>query len=183
MNRIARNLSAAVLALVCGASALHAQTPGSFGVAFGGSVPVGDLGDFTETGFYVGGLLDISPPLSPVGFRFEGFYNGLGGANNGADYRTIAATGNLTIGMGGIGVRPYLIGGAGIYNSKFDVDNVEGKTSAGLNFGIGAKIPLTGFSTFVEGRVHYMFQKQESLIGNAGYNSLVFVPVTFGITF
>ena len=183
MNRIVRNLSAAALALVCGASAMHAQSPGSLGVAFGGSVPVGDLGDFTETGFYVGGLLDISPPLSPVGFRVEGFYNGLGGANNSADYRIIGATGNLTIGMGGIGVRPYLIGGAGVYNTKRDVSGADGKTSAGLNVGIGAKIPLTGFSTFVEGRVHYMFQKQETLLGNGGYNSLVFVPITFGITF
>ena len=69
---------------------MHAQTPGSFGLAGGLSVRVGDLGDFTKTGFYAGAVFDISPPLAPVGLRFDGFYNSLGGSGNAPAYRPLA---------------------------------------------------------------------------------------------
>jgi hypothetical protein len=182
MHRTAMRLSAAVLALVCGASALHAQTPGSFGVAGGLSVPIGDLGDRTETGYHIAAVFDFSPPLAPVGLRFDGFYNNLSGAGNSADLRTIAGTGALTFGMGGIGARPYFLAGAGVYNTKADVDNAEGTTSAGVNVGLGVKFSLTGFSTFAEARAHYLFKKRDTGILNNGYNP-VFIPITFGILF
>ncbi len=77
---------------------------------------------------------------------------------------------------------PYFLAGAGVYNTKADVDNAEGSTSAGINFGLGAKFSLTGFSTFAEARVHYLFKKQGSSVLNEGYNPM-FIPITFGILF
>jgi hypothetical protein len=180
MNRKALTFSTAILALACSAAVAEAQKP-SVGIAGGLSVPVGTLGDGTDIGYHIAGVLDFSPPLAPVGLRIDGFLNNLSGQGNGADFRTLGATGNLTFGAGGIGVKPYFIGGLGVYNSKLDVSGASGKTSAGVNFGLGAKFPLTGFSTFVEARVHYLFSKQQRLIGS-DYNN-IFIPITFGILF
>ncbi len=183
MYRFTLRFSAVALALVCGATALQAQKPG-IGVAGGFSMPAGDLEKSTDAGYYISGLIDFSPPLAPVGFRIDGFYNNLTGSDDGADYRTYAATGAVTLGMGGVGIKPYFIGGVGLYNSKLNVSGAEGQTNFGLNGGIGAKFGLTGFSTFVEARVHYVFQKESSALGvSSGSKSATFIPVTFGIIF
>ena len=49
---------------------------------------------------------------------------------------------------------------------------------------IASKFGLTGFSTFVEARVHYVFQKENSALGvSSGNKSATFIPITFGIIF
>jgi hypothetical protein len=69
---------------------------------------------------------------------------------------------------------PYLIAGAGWYNSKADEDGAESSSEFGINGGIGARFALSGFSTFAEVRFHNIFSDPKSA---------QFIPLTFGILF
>ena len=89
------------------------------------------------------------------------------------DITITSANANIVYALPGVGMRPYLIGGAGIYGYKPDVDGAKTNTDFGLNGGIGASFPLSGFSTFIEARYHHIFTD-----GTATQ----FIPVTFGIS-
>jgi len=80
---------------------------------------------------------------------------------------------NANIGMGGIGVKPYLSGGVGFYNSK--VADFDAENDFGINGGVGLEFGLTGMSTFVEVRYVKVF-----VDGDADF---AIVPITFGIMF
>lgn len=163
-----------------GASGLRAQAykPVSIGIAAGAAIPVGNAADSYNTGYNGTVSLGLSSIGSPLGLRFEGMYNKLLGRDdigiNAPDLRIIAGTANLVYSLPGQGIRPYLIGGAGYYGAKFDISNAESDNKFGLNGGIGAMFPLSGFNTYVEARYHHMF---------TDVNALQFIPVTFGILF
>jgi hypothetical protein len=76
----------------------------------------------------------------------------------------------------GTGISPYLIGGGGIYSTKLHGNDFDTSSDSkfGVNGGIGASFPLSGFNTFIEARLHHVFTD-----GSATQ----FVPVTFGISF
>ena len=158
---------------------LSAQSakPFTIGIAGGAAIPLGDLADLYNTGYNGTVSLGLSSFGSPIGLRFEGMYNkvlGRDDVGNPPDARIVAGTANLVYGLPGVGIRPYLIGGAGYYGLKPDVDNIESENKLGLNGGIGAMFPLSGFNTFVEARLHHVF---------TDVSSTQFVPVTFGILF
>jgi hypothetical protein len=73
----------------------------------------------------------------------------------------------------GQGIRPYLIGGGGYYSRKDDQANTS-SNNFGINGGIGAMFPLSGFNAYVEARIHDVFTEG---------SSTQFIPVTFGILF
>jgi opacity protein-like surface antigen len=88
-----------------------------------------------------------------------------------------SANANLVYNLPGTGITPYLIGGAGIYNLKSDIDGADDPDSQnkfGVNGGIGASFPLSGFNTFIEARYHHVFTENVAT---------QFIPVTFGISF
>ena len=159
---------------------LSAQSPKpvSIGLAVGAAIPLGDLADFTNTGYNGTASLGLSSLGTPIGLRLEGMYNKLPGRDdvslNQPDMRIVAGTANLVYGLPGVGIRPYLIGGAGYYGVKPDVSNFESENKLGLNGGIGALFPLGGFNTFIEARLHHIF---------TDVSSTQFVPVTIGILF
>lgn len=163
-------------ALVAVALPAHAQRRTSVGFAAGASFPVGDLGDATSTGFHVLGTLAISGTASsPLGFRIDGMYNSLSGKNSGPDVNVWTVNGNLVYAFpGGMTATPYIIAGAGWYNSKADQSGAESSSDLGINAGIGARFALSGFSTFAEVRFHNIFSDP---------NSAQLIPVTFGILF
>jgi outer membrane protein with beta-barrel domain len=154
----------------------HAQRRTSVGIAGGATLPVGDLGDATSTGYHVLGTLAISGTASsPLGFRIDGMYNSLSGKSGGPDIKLWTVNGNLIFALaGGTTATPYLIAGAGWYNTKADETGAESSSDFGINGGIGARFALSGFSTFAEVRFHNVFSDP---------NSLRFVPLTFGILF
>ena len=154
----------------------HAQRRTSFGFAAGATLPVGDLGDATSTGFHVLGTLAISGSAStPLGFRIDGMYNSLSGKSDGPDLNIWTVNGNLVYAIpGGMTATPYLIGGAGWYNAKTDESGAESSSDLGINVGIGARFALSGFSTFAEVRYHNIFSDPESA---------QMIPITFGILF
>jgi hypothetical protein len=178
MRRIWITLTAC--AVIFTGSQLSAQSPKpvSIGLAVGAAIPVGDLADFTNTGYNGTASLGLSSLGTPVGIRFEGMYNKFLGRDdvslNQPDMRVVAGTANLVYGLPGVGIHPYLIGGAGYYGLKPDVSNVDSENKFGLNGGIGAMFPLSGFNTFVEARLHHVF---------TDVSSTQFIPVTIGILF
>lgn len=160
---------------------LSAQSskPVSLGIAAGAAIPVSTLSDSWSTGYNGTVALGLSSVGSPLGLRFEGSYNKFIGrndnfGNNQPDYRVIDGTANVVYALPGVGITPYLIAGGGYYNLKEDLPNLSAVNKFGINGGVGAMFPLSGFNTYVEARVHDVF---------TDFNSTWFVPVTFGIMF
>ena len=153
----------------------QAQRRTMVGVAAGATFPVGDLGDATSTGFHVLGTLSISGTASsPLGFRIDGMYNDLSGKSSGPDVKVWSVNGNLVYAFpGGLTATPYLIAGAGWYNTKAEGAD-DSSNDIGINGGIGARFALSGFSTFAEVRYHHIFSDP---------NSIQMIPLTFGILF
>lgn len=178
MRRIWIGLVATVVILTGAQLSAQALKPVTLGLAGGAAIPVGDIADFANTGYNGTVSLGLSSLGTPLGIRFEGMYNKLLGrddvAGNEPDLRILGGTANLVYGLPGVGIRPYLIGGAGYYGLKPDVPNIESENQLGLNGGIGAMFPLSGFNTFIEARLHHVF---------TDVSSTQFVPVTFGILF
>lgn len=178
---VVRSTALVALALALPAAA-HAQSPLKFGVALGPVFPTGDITDAVEWGYHVNAHIAVKPMMSPVGFRVEGLFQNLtgkGGAGTEADLRDFAGTANVELGLGGMGIKPYLIGGVGMYNSKYEGAS-EGSSDFGWNIGAGLDFALAGFSTFAEARYHRV-DVEEPGTGNSV--ALGFVPVTFGFRF
>ncbi|MEO5952547.1 MAG: outer membrane beta-barrel protein [Chloroflexia bacterium] len=176
-KRIALTFAAlAALAAASSTSSAQSTKPVSIGISAGAAIPISDLGDDFSTGYNVTASLGLNSYNSPVGFRIDGMYNGLS-PKDGIDLPDIkiaSGNANLVYAVPGTGIRPYFIGGGGIYGLKVDVPNRDWDTKFGLNGGIGASFPLSGFNTFVEARLHHIFTDNVAT---------QFIPVTFGISF
>ncbi len=177
MNRLSSTLLA-LAATVAAASSASAQStkPISLGISAGAAIPISDLANDYSTGYNGTVSLGFNSYGSPLGFRIDGMYNSLSAKSdvNLPDVKISSANANLVYALPGTGIRPYLIGGAGIYGLKSDFDGSSTITKLGLNGGIGASFPLSGFNTFVEARLHHVFSDNVAT---------QFIPVTFGISF
>ena len=165
-------------AIFAGGLSAQSARPVTLNIAGGAAIPVGDLSDGFNTGYNGTIGLGLSSIGTPLGLRFEGMYNKFGGRDdlgvNQPDARIIAGTANIEYSLPGAGIRPYLIGGAGYYGLKLDVANAVSNNKFGLNGGIGAVFPLSGFNTYVEARLHHVFTDN---------NSTQFIPIVFGLQF
>lgn len=174
-------LALAVPALA-GAQDVGATRAFSLGIAAGATVPTGDFADAYGTGFNIMGTLGFQPAAMPVGIRFDLMYHSLPGEDLGGvveleDLNIIAGAANaiLTVSNSG-GVRPYLIGGIGMYRADGGGD--ETSTDFGINGGAGLEFGLAGFSTFLEARYHSVFVDGGEDVGN-----LNLIPIVFGLRF
>lgn len=177
MNRLSSTLIA-IAAAVGAASTVSAQStkPVSLGISAGAAIPISDLANDYSTGYNGTVSLGFNSYGSPLGFRIDGMYNSMSAKSgvNLPDVKISSANANLVYALPGTGIRPYLIGGAGIYGLKSDYNGSSTITKLGLNGGIGASFPLSGFNTFVEARLHHVFSDNVAT---------QFIPVTFGISF
>ena len=183
MKRVVSLFAAITMTLVVGASAAEAQSPIRFWLAGGRSIPQSDLGDAFESGFHGQVMLGFGMMALPVKLRADLTYHSLGVEGDGGivfddgdDLRVIGGALNAIVGMGGIGVKPYLTGGVGFYNSKFG--DFDAENDFGLNGGVGLEFSLTGMSTFLEVRYIKIFVDDDE-----GDVSVGLVPITFGIMF
>jgi opacity protein-like surface antigen len=183
MRRIVSLFAAVTMTIVIGASVAEAQSPIRFGLAGGLTLPQSDLGDGFESGFHGQVMLGFGMMALPVKLRADLSYHSLGVEGDGGlvfddddDLRVISGALNAIIGMGGIGVKPYLTGGVGLYNSKFG--DFDAENDFGLNGGVGLEFSLTGMSTFLEVRYIKVFVDDDE-----GDFSAAIVPITFGIMF
>ena len=162
----------------------RAQAQLTFSFGGGASFPASNVSNSYNTGYNVLASLGIGTS-SPVNLRVDGMFNQM-------THQSAAPVGNLQIWTLNAdlvykishngGITPYLIGGAGYYNTSYHVTvsgsdiSAGGNTSAnnfGLNGGVGLRIGGSGLAAFVEGRYHYIF---------TGGHDIGFVPLTFGVT-
>lgn len=145
----------------------------NFNIAAGAAVPTGDLSDGVDVGYNLTAGIGFRPVLSPVGFRLEGKYNSFGvkdcddcdratikgvDANVIYDFMPVSKT---------VGVSFYGIGGLGGFRTGDE-------THFGWNLGAGLRLPLSGFSGYLEARYH-------QVQGDGGH--LGYIPITFGLSF
>ena len=164
----------------------RAQLATSLGVAAGASVPMGNFGDRTSTGYHLMLTLGVKAPLVPISLRAEGMfnefdYNSDRGSSGGASFRAVeksarvwGATANAALSSSGL-LGPYVIGGIGVYRVTEAVPIFGGTQSAndfGANFGGGVRFELSGFSAYAEARYHWV-----------GDTDVRLLPITFGLSF
>lgn len=157
-----RFAAAAALAAALAAPRARAQLPGvpgvnpfSFGIEAGPVFPVGRFGDVVNTGFGVEALVEARVPVLPVGLRFEGGYTRFGGEASRGSVHAVSGTANAVLRLSPVGlslVRPYLIGGVGIYGL-----NQGYGTNAGVNIGGGVSVPLLAVTAFADVRYTRVF--------------------------
>jgi opacity protein-like surface antigen len=198
-------------ALAQQAGAARAFTLGASG---GLGVPVGDFGERVKTGFNVGAHLAFKPAVLPFGVRVEGQFNrfgikgvgldDLGGGDIDGEFdeefpfdfdidgnaRIISGTINGVLGVpaASSAVRPYLIGGAGVYNEKVSINILglsvsDSRNKFGLNGGAGIEFGLGGLAAFIEARYHVIFDAEDDEETGASGSNTQYVPISFGIKF
>ncbi len=176
----------------------------SFGLSGGLGLPLGDFGGDWDSpdgmgaqlGFGVAAHLGLSPTGLPLALRLEGAYHRFGldfGSDDtegvDAHYSVIAGTANgvVTIPTAG-GVRPYLIGGVGMYRprlivSQDDISVEFGEWNVGFNVGGGLRFPLGSRSAFAEARFHSTKLSIDDEEFGSESMRISFVPIVFGIDF
>ena len=172
---------ASLLVLTAASAGRAAAQDASVGLSAGVSVPVGSGSDVVETGYQVAGHLVLRGEQSPLGLRFDVSFNRWEIADLPANVRSIAGTVNGMFFVGTGALRPYLLGGVGVYNLRgsFDFTPINptrssSETHFGVNGGLGLDFQLGGVATFVEARYNSVFTD--------GPNTN-FVPVSVGVRF
>ncbi len=168
---------------VAGAQGVTSATkPFSLGISGGASIPTGDLSQFANTGYNVGGHVALGTPALPISFRGDVNYDNFGAKGTGSSNAHIwSYTANAVYEVPTMtGIRPYVIGGIGgftpgaSYTSGSTTVTATSGTKFGFDVGGGLTIPLSGFNAFVEARYNRF---------NDGGGSTSFVPITFGVMF
>ncbi len=170
-------------AAVAGAQGVTSATkPFSLGISGGASIPTGDLSQFANTGYNVGGHVALGTPALPISFRGDVNYDNFGAKGTGSSNAHIwSYTANAVYEVPTMtGIRPYVIGGIGgftpgaSYTSGGTTVTATSGTKFGFDVGGGLTIPLSGFNAFVEARYNRY---------NDGGGATSFVPITFGVMF
>ncbi len=179
---------AAGLALVTSVAAAQDSKPISFGAMAGLSLPMGDLGDAVSSGYNITGNVYLTPSSTGrLRFRGDVGYESFSAKDNSvgsdATFSVLSVTGNVIFPLGQAssegGIRPYLIGGGGMYRGTTKTELLGASvstsdTNLGIAVGGGLEFKLSGFSTFAEARFTNVFSEGDSS---------TWIPITFGIRF
>ena len=196
-----RMFGALVVAVAAVAAPASAQKAGlGFGGSIGANVPNGDFGDGVKTGLVANGFVGLG--TGRFGLRGELFWSrsdldnavirrvgqqvlpssGIGDVTGNVDL--IGASANLVLPLTQSVIRPYLIGGVGVYNRRVSQDvggtieefrNLrDEQTNVGYNGGLGLAFGGIGPQFFIEARYHSVGTTPEKTR---------FVPVVVGFTF
>jgi len=189
MKRALLRLCAAAI-LFATASLAGAQGAPGFRVGFAGGAtfPVEDTKDIYDTGYHGSLMFLINFPAVPVGFRFEGVYarmneQSLPGSSGRVEIG--GGTANLVLGPRLLLVKPYFIGGAGVYRLKFTHNGsfaFEDTQTPQFGFNVGGGIAFSlgpAATLFLEARYTRVDTDVNPLVGS----HLPFVPVTLGLVF
>jgi hypothetical protein len=176
-------LGATLAGVLLAVTPCDAQRPVSLGLAGGVSIPSGQFRDGADIGWHALATIAVSTLMQPLGLRIDVAYNrfefrdappALADENQWTGSATVNFTYRLP--MTNSPMSPYLISGAGAYRSECSIESVCGAvTKYGWNVGLGAKLYVLGFRSFIEGRYHRSSRGEES--------DVHFFPVTFGFMF
>jgi hypothetical protein len=165
----------------------NAQKSYAIGISAGAGIPTGKFNDGYSTGFTGTVFIALGVPDLPIGVRFDGVYNqfagrtvtpvGGGAAVDNPNLRLMGAVGNLIYTFPGTSAKPYIVTGAGFYNSKANSPGAKSRNDFGFSAGLGATFGLGPLAAALEARYHGISRDTD-----AG-GSIHFVPITFGLMF
>ncbi len=193
MMRVMRGIVIVVAGLAASALVAQAAGPLELGIGGGFNTPVSDFKDSFENGFNVMGVVNVKPPMFPLGLRGSVSYQHFGATKTGAitdgSTKVTSIMGGLTYSVIPLGpITPYIevSGGAFHLNTDITAAGVEGeekKTAFGLDAGVGVKLNLVLVKGFVEGRFENVFLSQGAnpLLDNP--HDLKATVVTAGVLF
>ena len=154
----------------------------SVGFSGGASLPVGNLKDVADVGYSVAGHVYLRPQaVKAFMFRGDVTYDSWNGTGTTSKLNSLGVIANVLFPLtdDNAGIRPYLVGGAGLYRfgstvkvGTLEISNTVNKF--GVQGGAGLEFKLAGMSTFLEGKYVNVF--------NDG-RSTSYIPVTFGVRF
>jgi hypothetical protein len=182
MKQFGRAAPIFLLLMLALPSAAFGQKTYAFALGGGAAIPVGKLADIERTGASALAAIAIGVAELPIGVRFDGIYNDLrantkDGATTNSDFRVTGVLANLIFAFPGTSAKPYLIVGAGLYNSKADTTGAKSQNNIGFNAGIGTTFGIGPAAIFLESRYH-------SISRNADKGGVFqFVPITIGLMF
>ncbi len=168
--------------LMVSPGSVQAQSGLSFGIGGGGTLPTGDFADFSKPVGWQGTAIVGYQPAGNVGARVDFLY---GQTNFDQDEAGVDGKTTLAGGLASLvyrfptagSVKPYILGGAGVYNVKTDPDGApsDDETKFAAGGGLGIKFRAgSDASFFVEGRFVNVFTSG---------SDANFIPVTVGVTF
>lgn len=153
MRRLVRIGMAAAL-LVALPPALAAQV--RFQAGGGISNPVSDLGDMVDSGLQGRAGFSLGVPLFPLSVRLEGEVSRFPRKDFPDGSATLlGGSASVVLSLGGLGISPYLIAGAGQYRVDFSDEFGLGDatTDTGIHGGFGANIGALGLGGWAEIRL------------------------------
>jgi outer membrane protein with beta-barrel domain len=172
--------SLAVALGLCAAPALHAQAQPTegirFGVGGGLTLPMGNYADRDKAGWNLVGLIQFPISQSPIHLRFDAMYGQTPHKSPASGNTTLTgATGDLLYHLGdrAAKVRPYVLGGLGVYNADFGGSS---SSETKLAFGLGGGI------LFGVGTMHAFLEGRYMSVQTSG-SSLNFLPISLGVMF
>lgn len=162
MKRLVLTGAVVLSVLAFAAPAARAQGTGGFqfGLTGGESVPTGATSTDFVNGYHGGLVLNYELPALPLGLRVDGDYrkfDAVSDRGSSGSAEIIDGNANLVVGIRIVFVKVYALGGAGLYNVKFE--GTTGGLSAsgsqfGWNAGAGVAFVVGKVSIFGEGRYH-----------------------------
>jgi Outer membrane protein beta-barrel domain len=168
----------AVMALVVAAGPASAQGI-RWGVGAGLLMPMGNYGDADKLGF-TGGLGGTYNLPGGVGIRAEVSYGTTSEKSGVTAHKTkiLGGMASVVYSFASAGPKPYVMGGLGLSNVKFDpatgADVSETKVAFGFGAGIALPLGTGGNRLFAETRY--------TSVSTSG-SSLNFLPIVVGISF
>ena len=202
MKRMSLGIVLLAAAAVCVPGTAAAQGTGvvQFGLSGGATFPTSDQSDVYKTGWNGSALLTFNFGHAPVGLRVDGSYHELETKDNLVAFlgtgktKIVSGTFDVVVGPRGQAFEPYVIGGGGVYDLRFngtevDTGNVfeESTTRFGWNAGLGFAFPLGSDRTrmFIEGR-YTSISIDTDRFSNSVHTSgrrFTIIPVNLGILF
>ena len=171
---------AAIAALAFTPLAASAQLPLRVGLGGGISMPVGDIAKTSDAGINLVASASFTPARLPVGFEAAATYHNFAPKKGaGGNSFIMSVTGGVTIPIAGTVGEPYLMGGAGYYNTQ---GPTTGTTDAERDFGayggIGIRFRTSKAQFHVKAAFHEIFAEKNA----AGVTrSRELVPLSFTI--
>jgi len=180
-RRVAVTIVGLAAAAGVGLSPARAAAQGGFILGVGPAFPVGAIGGHASTGFNALAAFGVHIPFTPLAIRLDAAFDQFGYNNNiSGNARVFSGTANAVFTFPGAILRPYLIGGFGLYHAPSIVGangnpaTLSGYAS-GANAGVGTRIgAVAGLGFFAEARWHYVFTPG---------SRTEFIPLTVGIAF
>jgi hypothetical protein len=158
------------MAVLTATSTASAQRVMSVGISGGVSLPTGDLSDSQDMGYNIGAQLNFAPPALPVELIVDAAYHSFEGKEFVPKVGIFGVTGNAAYIFPGLMIRPYVMGGLGMFFSKVDAPGASSKSDFGFNVGGGLRFVLSGFNTFLQARAMFI-------------DDSTFIPISFGAIF